>query len=129
VALFVIRNADQSLAMMTKAVMPTFVFARRPDIEHEGGFLLAGILVVEADKRNMRLVEDIVEDIVQQLSERARSGVLGDELTVGWVGGHKPKKNAVDQYDGAALAAWARGCLKITVRVVPLADGQPRVYH
>jgi hypothetical protein len=43
---------------MTKPVMPSFVFARCRDIEHEGGFLLAGILVVdlpEADKHKMRV--------------------------------------------------------------------------
>jgi hypothetical protein len=102
---------------MTKPVMPAFVFARYPDIEQEGGFLLAGVLVVdltEADKCNMRLVEDIVEE----LTERAQSGVLGGELTVGWHGGRKPE-NAVDQWDDPTLAAWARGCLKITVRVGP----------
>ena len=113
---------------MTKSVTPAFVFARRPDIEHQGGLLLAGILVVDLAKapkenrRNMRLVEEIVH----KLTERAQSGVLGDELTVGWVGRHKPEK---DQYDDASLAAWAGGCLKITVRIGPRTDGQVRVYH
>ena len=115
---------------MTKPMMPSFVFARCPDIEHEGGFLLAGILVVdlpEADNRNMRLVEDIVEE----LTERAQSGVLGDELTVGWQDDRK-RENALNQYDDLTLAAWARGCLKIVVRVDPGADGQlqaQRLYH
>jgi|SRR6516225_4793229 hypothetical protein len=118
---------------MTKAAMPDFVFARRPDIEHQGGLLLAGILVVDLpkapkeNKRNMRLVEEIV----QELTERAQSGVLGDELTVGWIGRHKPEK-AVNQYDDAALAAWARNCLKITVCIGPRAGAQVRadsLYH
>jgi hypothetical protein len=64
------------------------------------------------NKRNKRLVEAIV----QELTERAQSGVLGGELTVGWVGRHKPEK-AVNPNDDAALGAWARGCLKIAVRI------------
>jgi hypothetical protein len=57
--------------------------------------------------------------------KRARSGVLGDELVAGSDGGHKPE-NAVNQYDDAALAAWVRDCLKITVRIDPRADGEVR---
>ena len=99
--------------------MPAFVFLRRSDIEQQGGLLLAGILVVDLpkaakeNKRNMRLAEEIV----QELTERAQSGVLGDELTVGWHGGHKPEN--FNRNDDVSLATWARGCLKITVRVGP----------
>jgi hypothetical protein len=32
---------------MTKPVMPLFLFARRLDIEHPGGFLVAGILIAD----------------------------------------------------------------------------------
>jgi len=115
---------------MIKPMMPSFVFARCPDVEHEGGFLLAGILVVDlpaADRRKMRVIEDIVEE----LAERAQSGVLGDELTVGWRGDREPE-NAINQYDDLTLAAWARGCLKIVVRVDPDTDGEvqaERLYH
>jgi hypothetical protein len=104
---------------MTKRVVPAFVFLRRSDIEQQGGLLLAGILVVDLpkaakeNKRNMRLAEEIV----QELTERAQSGVLGDELTVGWHGGHKPE--SFNRNDDVSLATWARGCLKITVRVGP----------
>jgi hypothetical protein len=114
---------------MTKPVMPAFVFARRPDIEHQDGFFLAGILVVdlpktaEENKRNTRLVEKIV----QELADRARSGVLGNELTVGWDGRHKPQ-NAVNQYDDPVLEAWARSCLKMTVCIGPRADGADGLY-
>jgi len=129
-AIFILREDYATTENMTKRVMPAFVFARRPDIEHQGGLLLAGILVVDLpkaakeNKRDMRLVEEIV----QELTERAQSGVLGDELTVGWVGRHKPEK-AVNQNDDAALGAWARGCLKIAVRIGPRAGSQARAYH
>jgi hypothetical protein len=72
---------------MTKPVMPVFVFARRPVIEHHGGLLLAGILVVDLpkpakeNKRNMRLVEEIVQELI----ERAQSGVLGGGINC-WLG-------------------------------------------
>ena len=72
---------------MTKSVTPAFVFARRPDIEHQGGLLLAGILVVDLpkapkeNKRNMRLVEEIVQELI----ERAQSGVLGGGINC-WLG-------------------------------------------
>jgi len=63
------------------------------------------------------------------MTARARpAGRFGDELTVGWVGRHKPEK-AVNQYDDGALGAWARGYLKIAVRIGPRADNQARVYH
>jgi len=130
-AIFILREDYATTENMTKRVMPAFVFARRPDIEHQGGLLLAGILVVDLpkaakeNKRDMRLVEEIV----QELTERARSGVLGDELTVGWHGGHKPEN--FNRNDDVSLATWARGCLKITVRVGPPTDdlAPPRLYH
>ena len=60
----------------------------------------------------------LIEEIVQELKERAQSDVLGDELTVGWDGDHEAEN------DDATLAAWARGCLKISVRISPRADDQ-----
>jgi hypothetical protein len=72
------------------------------------------------NKRNMRLAEEIVQELI----ERAKSGVLGDELTVGWHGGHKPEN--FNRYDDVSLATWARGCLKMNVRVGPRTDDRAR---
>jgi hypothetical protein len=105
--------------------MPAFVFARRHDIELEAGFILAGMLIVDLP-RKVELTENeqqMVGAILQKLTDAAQSGRMpADALVYGWHGGGRPP-DAVDTGNDEMMAAWARDCLTIGVRVDPRNDG------
>jgi hypothetical protein len=113
----------------TMTTMPIFVFARRRDIEHETGLILAGQLVVDIpkSKKPKRREQQMVAEIIQRLTADARSGQMPDDAFVcGWHGGRRPE-DAVDVHDDVVMASWARDRLVIAVRIDPRNDGQVRI--
>jgi hypothetical protein len=107
------------LIMKTKPVMPHFCFARRRDIELEGGFTLAGQLIVDLPKNYHLRMDKETSSIVQKLVAMAKSGELPDDAVIfGWRAGRKPP-NAVDVNDDALMEAWAKDKLTIAVRIDP----------
>lgn len=99
----------------TEKAMPIFAFARRHDIETEAGFILAGRLIVN-DK-------ELAPAILRQLLDEVQSGrMITDALIFGWPGAGRPP-NAVDTHNEEVMAAWAKGCHTIDVRVRPRNDG------
>jgi hypothetical protein len=113
-----------------KKVMPAFVFDRRRDIELECGFVLAGTLFVDLSKRTKpkRRDQQMIESIILQLTDMAQSGRMpkaGGPI-IGWPGDCKPA-NAVDTHDDVLMAAWAKDCVTIAVRVDPRRDGGMRL--
>jgi hypothetical protein len=113
---------------MTKPAFPVFVFARRRDIEIETGLTLAGNLVVDIPKGRIGPHhEQGIQKIMDRLYAEVRSGRMGDDAVInGWPGGVKPA-NAVDTRDGARMAAWAKGCVTIAVRIDDRDDGMVRI--
>jgi hypothetical protein len=108
--------------------MPLFVFLRRPDIEREGGFTLAGQLIVDIRKRQKlnKKQSRLIRDIVQFLVERVRNHRVERDMMVGWDGGARPD-NAADIDDDELMAAWAKRSTVIVVRVDPRNDDVVRV--
>jgi hypothetical protein len=98
----------------SKQIMPVFVFARRGDIEKEG-FTLAGRLFIKEQN------EELLPTILEQLLEM-RSGAGPYAVMTGWSGDGRPP-NAVDTDDDEVMAAWAKDCLTIEVRISPHDDG------
>jgi hypothetical protein len=113
-----------------KPTMPFFVFWRRPDIEREADFILAGQLIVDIPKtkKPKRRQQRMIAEIVQRLTASAQSGQMPvDAVVYGWSGGSRPA-NAVDVNDDALMAAWAKDRIAIAVRVDPSPrDGHLRV--
>ena len=108
---------------MTKPVMPYFCFARRRDIELEGGFTLAGQLVLDElcpknDKQEARL-QQVSERILKLLMAEVGAGRMPDGAMIfGW-------RNAVDTNNHALMAAWAKDRITIAVRIDPRPSGTP----
>jgi hypothetical protein len=115
--------------MSERPIYPAFVFFRRHDIELESGLLLAGQLIVDfaASEEPTRRQQQMVREMVQQLTDHAQSGRMpNDAQVIGWRDGRKPA-NAVDVDDDALMTAWAKDRLIIAVRVDPRNDGLMRI--
>jgi hypothetical protein len=114
--------------MIEQRIMPAFVFARRRDIELDADFILAGMLIVNLPREVKKLdQQQMVAAIIRQLMDAAQSGrMAADALVCGWHGGRRPP-NAVDISNDEVMAAWARDCLTIGVRVDPRNDGRPYI--
>jgi len=67
--------------MSKKPSYPTFIFARRRDIEIEAGLALAGNLVVDIPKgrRMERREQQFVQEIIDRLYAGVRSGRMGND--------------------------------------------------
>jgi len=108
--------------MNEQTIFPAFAFQRRRHVELEAGFILAGQLIVDipkpkGTKKLKRRHQRLIEGIIQQLTARARSGLMPDDALVwGWHGGARPP-NAVDTSNDAIIAAWAKRSVVIGVRV------------
>ena len=108
-------------------VFPVFVFIRRHDIEIEGGFILAGNLVLNIPKpSSLQLAptadqEQMIQAITARLSALARSGQMpADAFMCGWANGVETA-NAVDVHNDALMTAWAEKHVVISVRIEPYA--------
>jgi hypothetical protein len=115
--------------MTDKTIMPKFVFIRNSAIEREGGYVLAGDLVVNERKPKHgksppRRVQLIVRSILERLAEMAGETAV-DDVLVGWPAGDKPE-NAANIDLVALMRAWAKDRLTIGVRVDPRNDGLMR---
>ena len=110
-------------------VMPTFAFFRRHDIEQEVGLILAGNLIVDIPKGRKSPLpheQQMITEILQKLTDGARSGKMPDDAVVyGWPGGCRPEDDSIVD-DDAALAAWAKERIIISVRIDPRNDGLMR---
>jgi hypothetical protein len=112
--------------MNAPLTMPLFVFQRRRHAEIEGGFTLAGQLVIDLPKQPNREGQQIVAHIIRLLTDEAKSGRMPhDGLVVAWRGGRKPP-NAADVYDDALMSAWVKDRLVVAVRIDPRDDGRIR---
>jgi hypothetical protein len=109
-------------------IMPAFVFIRRRDVEREGGFILAGQLIVDIPKGTnpKRRHQRMIDEILRQLTANAQSGQMPDDAIVyGWRGGCRPD-DAVDVHNNALMKNWVSGRLVCAVRVDPRNDGYMR---
>jgi hypothetical protein len=114
---------------MIMTTMPVFVFGRRPDIEREAGFDLAGQLVVDIPKgrahkkRNQKLIQEICWGL-QQMAAAGRISERPGDLVIAWPNGRKPD-DAADVADDEVMAAWAERSTVIGLRVGdPVGDGK-----
>jgi hypothetical protein len=97
--------------MSDKPVFPLFAFQRDHDLEVKDGYILAGRLLLKDEH------ELLAGEIVQLLLETPAK----NSLTIGWGGDGRPP-NAADVHDDEVMAAWAKDCIKIEVRVDPRRD-------
>jgi hypothetical protein len=108
---------------MTKqsAEMPVFVFRRKHDVELEADLILAGRLFIDLP-REVEMTEDkqqMIGHYLRLLTDEAESGrMYTDAVIYGWRNGRKPP-NAVDVNNDEVMAAWAKDCLIIEVRIDP----------
>jgi hypothetical protein len=101
-------------------VMPIFLFVREPDVEREGGFLLAGQLVFVRNDTKWSLDEQEkrVAEIVIPLIDAAEAGTLPPAgMTWGWPKG--TEHNAALTNDEARILPWMRERRAIKIRVPP----------
>jgi hypothetical protein len=98
-------------------IMPFFVFQRRPDVEREAGFSLAGTLVIDIPPRKIRKQQPMLNEVAENLVDMSKDGRMGDnELTIGW-------PHPTPAYDDEIMAdhelmnAWAKDKPVIFVRV------------
>jgi hypothetical protein len=113
-------------ATIAEPVMPAFVFARRRDIEVEGGLLLAGNLVVDIakGKKVKPKRQHMITALIEMLTAQVRAGQMPDDAVVyGWHGGRRPDNAA----DDAAIERWAQTRLICAVRVDPSDDRKVRI--
>jgi hypothetical protein len=96
-----------------------FLFYRNDGIERDGGYLLAGKLVVDLpkDAEANEANKAMVASIAQELTQRARCRALAP-VTIGWERGERPPKG-VDVDSDAALERWASDRFTIGLRVEP----------
>jgi hypothetical protein len=97
----------QKRSAATGRVMPVFAFARRRDIELEVGLILAGRLIVDIPKttKPKRRHQRLIAEIVQRLTEGARSQQMPDNAIVyGWPNNRRPA-NADETVDNDELMA------------------------
>lgn len=109
---------------MSKPIMPVFAFERRKQIEREGGFMLAGQLIVDirkedANKESSKQTIKCIIQLVKQAAGRVPDGAHA--IIFGWPGGSKPA-NAVDTDDDAAMTAWVRRSTVIALRIGEIDD-------
>jgi len=115
---------------MSEPIMPVFVFDRRRDIELEVGFILAGTLIVDIPSKTILSDDDqqLIAEIVQALTARARSGQMPDNATVyGWPNGERPPDADATINDHALMDRWAKTRVKIVLRIDPRTDGMVRI--
>jgi hypothetical protein len=115
--------------MNEQTIMPAFVFLRRRQIELEGGFSLAGRLMVVGKRPKLKGNQRrLVGHIIQQLLKQVRSGQMPDDAIIyGWPYGRVPLNSKEITGNDEVMAAWAKACLTIEVRVDPRNDGMLRV--
>jgi hypothetical protein len=102
---------------MTDRTFPFLYFARDCEAEREAGFKLAGKLILDVPKDHPRSQQfaEMLDDIIAQI--RSHIGESSDYVEIaGWSGGVKPE-NAVNTDDDELMAAWAKDCLQIAIRV------------
>jgi len=119
----------QKRSAATGRVMPVFAFLRRRDIELEVGLILARKLVVDIPKttRPKRRHQRLIAEIVERLTEGARTMQMPDDAVVyGWPGNQRPA-NAADVDNDELMANWAKTRIVIEVRVDPRNDGVVRI--
>ena len=112
----------QARAMTKPLKAPRFLFERRPDVEADHDWLLAGILTIDAPqkplppaKRHQRLVNTILKELI----DAAQMGDLpADALMIGW-------RDQRQVFDGA-IAEWRGRSLTFLVRITVGEDGHIR---
>ena len=111
-------------------VMPTFVFARKREIEIETGLTLAGFLIVDLPKGKKPKGRDrrMIAEVIEALTTAVKSGRMPDDaITYGWHGGGRPPNADEILGDDKLMSEWARTKMSIEVRVSPHHDDRIRI--
>ena len=98
-------------------LMPLFIFIRNSDIEAEGGFLLAGKLIMDIPHKKMQKKQQMIAELIRNLTaDRHRIG--SNALVICWPGEAPSDADEVEHND-ALMMAWIDKCQCIGVRVDP----------
>ena len=101
---------------MTDHKLPLlYVFERKPEIESQEGFLLAGVLAIapiitEAEFEKKTL------SIIQSLLRMLEAGELKLQ-TMGWMKGMAPPGDDLTEEQANAIRAWSLKTTRVNVRV------------
>jgi hypothetical protein len=94
-------------------IMPFYIFERRSDIERAAGYQLAGTLIIDMPRREVKKAS---VELVEHLDKLAKDGRLSDSATVGWPHPAPPYDNEI-LADHELIKSWAKDKAKIFVRV------------
>jgi hypothetical protein len=101
---------------MTDHKLPLlYVFERKPEIEREEGFLLAGVLAIDPIITEAEF-EEVTLSIIQSLLQRLLAGELELQIT-GWMKGMAPPGDDLTEEQANAIRAWSLKATWVNVRV------------
>jgi hypothetical protein len=124
-------EASHGGRVMTKEIMPVFAFFRCHDIELEGGFVLAGHLVVDIPKgtkpkrRHQKTLSNIIKGLLR--ADRAEKLPRHNVACYGWDENNRPENFREIEDDDALMKAWADRCISVGIRVCAHDDGMMRL--
>jgi hypothetical protein len=99
-------------------IFPHFFFDRRPDIEAEAGYALAGTLYIDFPKSKLKAGRDKppkeLQEIMIELAKRAKE--TANCIVIGWNGPKPPYGDEITD-DDKLMAEWAKDKLAIVLRV------------
>ena len=104
---------------MTDHELPLlYVFDRKPEIEREEGFLLAGLLAIDpiVTGGNRAGLEKVTLSIIQFLLRMLQAGEL-ELQTMGWMKGMAPPGDDLTEEQANAIHAWSLKTRRVNVRV------------
>jgi hypothetical protein len=107
-----------------QARLPHFIFGRLPEIEREGGFTLAGMLVTDipkTKKRPSKRDQMLIKSIIEALTDNVVSDPHMHEAGI-WRGGRKPADGASTPFDDELMRKRVQRCIVIAVRIDPSSD-------
>jgi hypothetical protein len=109
---------------------PEFLFERRPDVEANHDWLLAGILTIDAPrkplppaKRHQRQVNAILKELIDAAQD---DSLPAGGLIIGWQSERAAIECDAAEFDDGATAEWRERSLTFLVRVTVGEDGHVR---
>ena len=95
-----------------------YVFDRKPEIERQEGFLLAGVLAIDSILTELPMAEfeKAILSIIQHLVHMLQAGELMHQAT-GWIKGMAPPGDDLSEEQVNAIRAWSLKASRVNVRI------------
>jgi hypothetical protein len=106
----------EQIETIARRMLPlVYLFERKPEIERQEGFLLAGMLTIDPIITKAEM-ERVTFSIIQSLLRKLGAGELG-LLTLGWLKGMAPPGDDLTEEQATAIRAWSLKTRRVNVRV------------